>query len=123
MNFRNSLLITLIGLGAISSFSCKKNSSDPDGSSSSTTKKTVSYTVTGTKYTVSFIDSTNSYEQGVTESGTWTYTFKQGSGANIGMTIALATSSDTIDSWEITVDGKLYANAYSAGGAFFTVPY
>ncbi len=122
MNSRNCLFI-LLGLGSTVLFSCKKNSTNPDGKGdTNTTKHQVTYTVSGTNFTLNFIDSNNVFESGVKSSGTWTYTFKQGSGANIGLTVNAAASTD-VSSWAIEIDGDAKANAFSTGGAYFTVPY
>jgi hypothetical protein len=39
------------------------------------------------------------------------------------MSIFLASPADSIITWEISIDGKLYANAFSPGGAYMLVPY
>lgn len=86
--------------------------------------RTIVYSIKGTNFNVSFIDSNTIYQRSQVYKDSFVYEFKKGSGAGIGMSVAKQSpSTDTIYSWQITIDGVLYANAFSEGGAFFDVPY
>ncbi len=85
--------------------------------------RTVKYSIVGTNFQINYIDSNTIYKSNEVYKDSFVYEFKKGSGAGIGLTVAKQSSSDTIYSWRITIDDVLYANAFSDGGAFFTVPY
>ncbi len=85
--------------------------------------KTVVYLVKGTNLKLDFIDSNSVFQTHKVYADSFRYEFKKGSGASIGISIFKVSSSDTIYSWSIFIDNKLYANAFSEGGAYFTVPY
>lgn len=91
--------------------------------SNQATLKTVVYLVKGTNLKLDFIDSNSVFQTNMVYVDSFKYEFKKGSGASIGISIFKASSSDTIYSWSIFIDNKLYANAFSEGGAYFTVPY
>ncbi len=85
--------------------------------------RSVTYSVKGTNFNVSFIDSNTIYKVNQVYKDSFVYEFRKGSGAGIGMTVSPQSTSDTVYSWRITIDGALYANAFSEGGAFFNIPY
>jgi hypothetical protein len=84
---------------------------------------TIVYIVEGTHFRLNYIDSNSVFQKDETYSDHFRYEFKKGSGANIGMSVFLLNSTDQIYSWKIFIDNKLYANAFSEGGAYLTVPY
>ncbi|MEO6230473.1 MAG: hypothetical protein ABJB11_12970 [Ferruginibacter sp.] len=85
--------------------------------------KNVSYSVKGTHIKLNFIDSNSVFQSGKLYQDAFTYSFKKGSGAGIGISVFKQAPGDTIYSWSITIDGKLYANAFSEGGAYLSVPF
>ncbi len=102
--------------------SCKKGKQD-DYIDNKATVKTILYIIKGTGIKVNFIDSNSIFQSGQIYHGLFQYQFRKGSGAGIGISVFKETAADTIYSWSILIDGKLYANAFSEGGAYLTVPY
>ncbi|HMH22021.1 MAG TPA: hypothetical protein VK563_09600 [Puia sp.] len=115
-------LLFLLGLVGAVSYSCNKANSKPSGPAS-TTPRQIQYLIKGTKFNLNFIDSNNNFQQNQTMVDSFHYSFKKGAGGNIGISITRYTPADIIYSWEIYIDGKLYANAFSEGGAYMVVPY
>jgi hypothetical protein len=83
----------------------------------------ITYLVTGTRIKLNFIDSTSGFLKDQLYTGSFHYDFWRKPGTSIGITVNAASSTDTIYNWEIRVDGKLVANAFSVGGAYLAVPY
>ena len=127
MKQRRTLSYTLLILFFFTAGSCNKSKHHHNDDDSPIVPvaalRTIAYSVKGTNFSVSFIDSNTVYQVNQVYKDSFEYEFKKGSGAGIGMTISQQSSSDTIFSWRITIDGVLYANAFSEGGAFFNVPY
>jgi hypothetical protein len=99
--------------------SCKKeNNPSPRAK-----QRDIVYEVSGTHFKLNYIDSNSVFKRDEVYNDSFRYAFKKSSGASIGISIFKQTSDDQIYSWKIYVDGQLYANAYSEGGAYFTVPY
>jgi hypothetical protein len=114
--------ILAIGFMALGIFSCKKDKTDPPFENVATLKK-ITYLVKGTNFKMNYIDSFSVFQSDRVFQDSFRYEFIKGSGAEIGMSIFLQAPTDVIFSWAIYVNDKLYANAYSQGGAYFTVPY
>lgn len=102
--------------------SCKKEKAPPNASTQAVIR-IVSYNVKGSNIRVNFIDSNTVFQKDKTYHGSFDYTFRKGSGAPIGISVFKQTALDTIYSWTLTIDGKLYANAFSEGGAYLSVPF
>lgn len=83
----------------------------------------IKYVVNGTNFRLNFIDSLSAFNADKVFRDVFSYEFRKGTGANIGMSVYRQSSSDTIYSWAIYIDDKLYANAFSEGGAYMMVPY
>ena len=83
----------------------------------------VTYWVRGSHIKLNFIDSTSVFQSGKVYTDSFRYEFNRGPGAGIGMSVGIPSLSDTIYNWELRIDGKLYANAFSTGGAYLTIPY
>jgi hypothetical protein len=114
--------ILFICLVLLFNISCKKDKDDPKEAVAGTSK--VLYVVDGTHFRLNFIDSNSVFKRDQLFSDHFAYEFRKGSGASIGMSIfTLDPTTDSIYSWKIYIDGKLYANAFSEGGAYLTVPY
>jgi hypothetical protein len=115
---KSSLLICFIVIVTqISSCSKDKQKAEPPY-----TIRTVSYIVTGTRFKLNFIDSNSVFQENLIYTTGFRYEFQAGSGSEIGISIFKSAPDDLIYSWEIYIDDKLYANAFSEGGAYFTVP-
>jgi hypothetical protein len=121
MNPRNYFIFPLC-LAVAVIFSCNKAATHPSGPGT-TTPRQILYLIKGTNFNLNFIDSSNNFQQNVTMVDSFHYSFKKGAGGNIGISILRYTPADIIYSWEIYIDGKLYANAFSEGGAYMVVPY
>lgn len=85
--------------------------------------RTIVYEVSGTNFRLNYIDSTSAFKKDEVHKGFFRYEFRKGSGASIGISIFRQSIADTIYNWNIYIDNKLYANALSEGGAYFTIPY
>ena len=85
--------------------------------------KDILYVVKGTQLKLNFIDSQSVFQKDRVFKDSFHYQFKKGPGASIGITVNRQSTSDTIYSWHIFINGKLFANAFSEGGAYFTIPY
>jgi len=83
----------------------------------------VLYLVKGTHIKMNFIDSISGFRQGQLFTDSFRYEFSRKPGTGIGMSVGIADSTDVIYGWEIRVDGKLVANAFSVGGAYLNIPY
>jgi hypothetical protein len=83
----------------------------------------VMYLVKGTHIKLNFIDSTGGFLRDQLYTDSFRYEFWRTPGTNIGMSVGIAALSDVIYGWEIRVDGKLRANAFSTGGAYMAVPF
>ena len=105
-------------------FGCKKNITDekraitPVGHS-----KKIVYEVHGSKFRLNYIDSNSVFQKDQVYDSIFHYEFWKGSGASIGITIHKNSPGDTIFSWELYINDKLYANAFSEGGVYLIVPY
>jgi len=88
-----------------------------------TNPRHVTYLVTGTRIKLNFIDSTSGFLRDQLYTDSFHYDFWRKPGTSIGITVNPASSADTIYNWEIRVDGKLVANAFSTGGAYLSIPY
>lgn len=120
MIFKKGIPALLIGLFVIGALSCKKNHDEPP---KTYPPKQVIYSVKGSNFVLNYIDSNSNFQSNQAFQGSFDYTFYKTPGSPIGMSIALASAADSIISWSIFIDGKLYANAYSTGGAYMLVPY
>ncbi len=85
--------------------------------------KTILYIVKGSHLKLNYIDSQSIFKQNQLFADSFRDQFKKGPGASIGITVNRGSDGDSIYSWQILIDGKLYANAFREGGAYFTVPY
>ena len=85
--------------------------------------KDILYVVKGTHLKLNFIDSQSVFQKDRAFQDSFHYAFKKGPGAQIGISVHSQSPADTIYSWHIFINGKLYANAFSEGGAYLTVPY
>ena len=85
--------------------------------------KDITYVVKGTNIKLNFIDSQSVFQRDRVFKDSFHYAFKKGPGAQIGISVNSQSPADTIYSWHIFINGKLYANAFSVGGAYLTVPY
>ncbi|MEO5564983.1 MAG: hypothetical protein ABIR18_16170 [Chitinophagaceae bacterium] len=103
--------------------SCKKDNELEDNINGKAGDRKITYVVDGTHFRLNYIDSNNVFQRDRTFTDHFSYEFSKGSGASIGMSIFLLDPSDQIYSWKIYIDDKLYANAFSEGGAYLTVPY
>ena len=83
----------------------------------------VTYLVKGTRIKLNFIDSTSGFLRDQLFTDSFRYEFMRKPGTYIGITVGTATPDDLIYGWEIRIDGKLVANAFSVGGAYFNIPY
>ncbi len=117
-NFKK-LLWALLTICTI--LSCKKDKANEDVNKASL--KTVAYVIKGTHIKLNFIDSNSIFQSGKIYTDSFIYIFKKGSGADIGISVYKQAASDSIFNWSIYINGKLYANAFSEGGAYLTVPY
>jgi hypothetical protein len=108
-----------LGLLIILLVSCKKETHATPRAK----QRDIVYEVSGTHFKLNYIDSNSVFKRDEMHNDLFRYAFKKGSGASIGISISKQTSDDQIYSWKIYIDGQLYANAYSEGGAYFTVPY
>lgn len=72
---------------------------------------------------MNFIDSTSGFLRDQLYTDSFRYDFMRKPGTSIGMTVNVPVAEDVIYSWEIRIDGKLVANAFSIGGAYLAVPY
>lgn len=117
MLIKNYLLFVLIGCFGCVTLSCKKDKPPVFK------PKIVVYTVAGTNFRLNYIDSKYVFHKDEVFKDNFRLEFKQGPGASIGISIFKATDSDSIFSWRLEMDGKLYANGFSEGGAYMTVPY
>jgi len=122
MNPRKYFLFPLCLVAGVI-FSCNKAATHPSSGPGATTPRQILYLIKGTHFNLNFIDSNNIFHQNVTIVDSFHYAFTKGAGGNIGISITRYTPSDIIYSWEIYIDGKLYANAFSEGGAYMVVPY
>jgi hypothetical protein len=121
MILQKSIPALLIGLFVIGALSCHKDHDEPPPKPYP--KKQVIYSVKGSNFILNYIDSNSAFQSNQAFQGSFDYTFQKAPGSPIGITVSLASPADSITSWEIYIDGKLYANAYSPGGAYMLVPY
>lgn len=108
-----------LGLLFVLLFACKKETQQTARAKT----RDIVYEVSGTHFKLNYIDSNSVFKRDEVYNDTFRYAFKKGSGASIGISISKQTSDDQIYSWKIYIDGQLYANAFSEGGAYLTVPY
>jgi hypothetical protein len=80
------------------------------------------YVVTGTHFRLNYIDSNSVFQKDQIFSGSFRYEFRREPGTAIGISIFKVAPDDLIYSWEIYIDDKLHADAFSEGGAYFTIP-
>jgi len=81
------------------------------------------YRVKGSNIRLNYIDSNSVFQRDQVFSDSFSYAFKKGSGASIGISVYRYSPDDQVTEWDIYIDGKLYANAFGEGGAYLTVPY
>jgi hypothetical protein len=122
MIFRNIKRLGLFFLVLTCTFACKKSSVEKKDNPNFTPRHIV-YEVTGTNFRLNYIDSNDVFQKDQIYQNTFRYEFQKGPGAWIGISIFLQTPADSIRSWSVYIDNKLYANAFSVGGAYLTVPY
>jgi hypothetical protein len=102
---------------AVLALACKKDKP------LNTQPRHVTYLVKGTHIKMNFIDSTSGFLKDQRYTDSFRYEFMRKPGTGIGMTVNAASPADTIYGWEVRIDGKLVANAFSVGGAYLAVPY
>lgn len=85
--------------------------------------KQVVYNVKGTHFRVSYIDSNSVFVQNQFFRNEFTYVFRKSPGSPVGMSINTATVADTVYSWGIALDGRVFANAFSPGTAYLNIPF
>jgi len=105
---------------AAMAFACKKDKPKPPAYYP---PRQVQYLVKGTHIKVNFIDSVSGFQRDRVYSDSFRYVFMRAPGTYIGITVGTPSAEDVIYGWEIRIDGKLTANAFSTGGAYFNVPY
>jgi hypothetical protein len=108
--------ICMIGL-ALFTTTCKKEQKP------NFTPKIVTYEVTGTHFRLNFIDSLHGFKENQLHNNSFIYEFRKAPGANIGFSIFKQAATDTIFAWRLSINHKLYANGFSEGGAWMTIPY
>ena len=86
-------------------------------------EKNILYLVKGTHLKLNYIDSGSVFQKDQVFQDSFRCEFKKGPGASIGISVFRESASDTVYSWHIFINGNLYANAFSEGGAYFTIPY
>ena len=121
MRMTTKALFLLAGLIIIAG-SCKKDK-EPKEPVPGFAEKNILYLVKGTHLKLNYIDSESVFQRDQVFQDSFRYEFRKGPGASIGITINRQSASDTIYSWHIFINGKLYANAFSEGGVYLTVPY
>lgn len=84
---------------------------------------TIVYLVRGSNIRMNYIDSASVFQRDKVFTDSFRYEFKKGSGASIGMSVYRLSPDDSINEWDLYIDGKLYANAFSEGGVYMIVPY
>lgn len=87
------------------------------------TPRHVLYLVKGSHIKMNFIDSTSGFLRDQVYADSFRYEFKRRPGTGIGITVNVPSPGDTIYNWEVRIDGKLVANAFSVGGAYLNIPY
>lgn len=114
------------------STSCKKDKKGSDVSPDAkkeqpgkmvVSKKKIVYLVKGTHFRLNYIDSNSVFQTDRLYKDSARITFNKNSGEYIGMSVLKPLPTDTIFSWEIFINGRLHANAFSPGGAYFIIPY
>ncbi len=130
MNFKQRSLIIFFSVICVCSGSCKKGKKDENlipnnkkQQESVAVKKKIVYLVRGTNFRLNYIDSNSVFKRGESGKDSVKYSFNKGSGENIGISIFKQLESDSIFYWEITINGKVQANAFSPGGAYMMIPY
>lgn len=128
MKMTRILLFSFSWLAVTAIISCRKDRHRDEDKNQPTiinqaSLKTIVYTVKGTHFRMNYIDSNSIFRRDGDLHDFFRYEFRKGSGASIGMSVFPFDTNDEIYSWTIYIDGKLYANAFSEGGAYFTVPY
>jgi len=114
--------ILILSLISLSQVCCKKDATRKDLVPVASLKK-ILYEVRGTRFKLNYIDSNSVFQSNQVYDSLFHYEFWKGSGASIGITINRISPADTIYSWSLYIDDKLYANAFSEGGVYLTVPY
>jgi hypothetical protein len=109
----------LVILIVAAAFACKKDRTQ----TSNYPPRHVLYLVKGTQIKMNFIDSNSGFQRDQLFSDSFRYEFSRKPGTGIGISVGVASPQDTIYSWEIRIDGKLTANAFSVGGAYLSIPY
>ena len=103
--------------------SCKKDTVQIKDRDQIFVPKDILYLVKGTHLKLNYIDSKSVFQRDQVFQDSFWYEFKKGPGASIGISVFRQSTTDSIYSWHIYINGKLYANAFSEGGAYLTVPY
>jgi hypothetical protein len=101
----------------------KEKNKEPETATPIFVARKVVYEVKGTKFRISYIDSVSVFRQDQVYTGSFRYEFRRGPGASIGFSVYKFSSSDTIAEWRIMIDNKLYALAFSEGGAYLDIPF
>lgn len=104
---------------AVMAFACRKERPPV----SNYPPRHVMYLIKGTHIKLNFIDSTGGFQRDRLFTDSFRYEFWRKPGTGIGMSVGVATPEDVIYGWEIRIDGKLCANAFSVGGAYLNIPY
>jgi len=123
MIVRKVISVMFFGWIIAGSITCKKEKANSSSHTPVFTPKKILYQVKGTHFRLNYIDSNSVFQKDQVFHDSFKYQFTKGPGAGIGISVFLLDSTDRIDSWEIYINGKLYANAFSEGGAYMTVPY
>lgn len=117
INLKKMYAAIVVSLGLIACICCKKEVPKVYN------PKKVVYLVRGTQFRLNFIDSNSVFQKDKVFRDSFRYEFIKGPGASIGISIYRFSAADTIFSWELFLDGQLFANAFSEGGVYSTVPY
>ncbi|MBC7913004.1 MAG: hypothetical protein H7Y07_02675 [Pyrinomonadaceae bacterium] len=132
MNFKQVNFMFFVSLLCMCSTSCKKDKKESDVSPEAkkeqpgkmvVTKKKIVYLVKGTYFRLNYIDSNSVFQTDRRFQDSARITFNKNSGEYVGMSVFEQLPKDTIFSWEIFINGRLHANAFSPGGAYFIIPY
>lgn len=115
--------VLFLGLIFTGVSSCKKDTDQIKDTDPVFVPKDILYLVKGTHLKLNYIDSESVFQRDQVFQDSFRYEFKKGPGASIGISVFHQSTTDTVYSWHIFINGKLFANAFSQGGAYLTVPY
>jgi hypothetical protein len=113
----------LLVILSVAFIQCKKDHKRALDNLPSYPSRLVHYKVSGTNVRLDYIDSTSTFLTDQPLNGNFDYEFRRGPGTQIGINVDPADSTGAVFSWEIYIDNKLFANAFSRGGAYFIIPY